>query len=61
MQAWRTLSQCLPTRDLDSDYWWRLTGRHMAIIVEAAGYAIEKQYEALLFHYHWTVSCRISW
>jgi hypothetical protein len=56
MQAWRALSQYLPTRNPDSDYWWRLTGRHLAAIVEAAGYPIEKQYEALLFHYHWTVS-----
>lgn len=55
-QAWRALSQYLPARDTDSDYWWGLTGRHLAAIVEAAGYSIEKQYEALLFHYHWTVS-----
>ncbi|KAF7514145.1 hypothetical protein GJ744_004470 [Endocarpon pusillum] len=54
-EAWRALSQCLPTRDPDSDYWWRLTGRHLAAIVEAAGYPMVKQYEALLFHYHWTV------
>jgi len=55
-QAWRAVSQYLPTRNPDSDCWWRLTGRHLAAIVEAAGYPIEKQYEALLFHYHWAVS-----
>ena len=55
-QAWRALSQYLPTRNPDSDYWWDFTGRHLAAIVEAAGYSIEKQYEALLFHYHWAVS-----
>ena len=55
-QAWRALSQYLPTRNPDSDYWWWLTGRHLAALVEAAGYPIEKQYEALLFHYHWMVS-----
>lgn len=56
MQAWKALSQFLPPRDPESNYWWRLSGRHLAAIVEAAGYAIEKQYEALLFHYHWAVS-----
>lgn len=56
LQAWKALSQYLPTRNPDSDYWWRLTGRQLAAILEAAGYPIEKQYEALLFHYLWTVS-----
>lgn len=54
-EAWGALSQYLPTRDPNSDYWWGLTGRQLATLVEAAGYPIEKQYEALLFHYHWTV------
>ena len=54
--AWQTLSQYLPPRDHDSDFWWNLTGRHLAGIVEAAGYSLDKQYEALLMHYHWTVS-----
>lgn len=58
-EAWRLLSQYLPTRDPDSDYWWRLTGRQLAAVVEAAGYSIVNQFEALLFHYHWTV-CRTS-
>ncbi|KAF2133643.1 dimethylallyl tryptophan synthase GliD1 [Dothidotthia symphoricarpi CBS 119687] len=53
--AWNALSQCLPTLNANSDAWWQLTGRHLAAIVEAAGYPIEKQYEALLFHYHWTL------
>ena len=58
-QAWRAVSQYLPARSSDNDYWWRLTGRHLAAIVEAAGYPIERQYEALLFTYHWAVSCKI--
>ena len=58
-KAWRAVSQYLPARSSDNDYWWRLTGRHLAAIVEAAGYPIERQYEALLFHYHWAVSCKI--
>lgn len=59
-QVWQALSQYLPTRDPDSDFWWQLTGRHLANLVEVAGYPIEKQYDALLFHYHWTVSCALS-
>ncbi|RYP07697.1 hypothetical protein DL764_002359 [Monosporascus ibericus] len=54
-QAWETLSKCLPSRDADKDYWWNLTGRHMAAMVCAAGYSAEKQLEALLYYYHWTV------
>ncbi|RAQ99353.1 Aromatic prenyltransferase, DMATS type [Stemphylium lycopersici] len=54
-EAWKALEQCLPPRDTNSDAWWLLTGRHLAAIVDAAGYPAEKQYEALLFHYHWTV------
>ena len=54
-QAWKTMMQYLPGRNADCDYWWQLTGRHLAVLVEAAGYPIEKQYEALMFHYHWTV------
>lgn len=54
-KAWRALSQCLHTLDPDSNHWWQLTGRHLAALVDAAGYPIEKQYEALLMHYHWTV------
>ena len=57
--VWRMLSHCLPTRNPDSDYWWQLTGRHLAALVEAAGYPVENQYEALLMHYHWTVGCPI--
>ncbi|KAI1493819.1 dimethylallyl tryptophan synthase GliD1 [Biscogniauxia mediterranea] len=54
-EAWKALSLILPPRNPDYDWWWRLTGQHLAALVEAAGYSPEKQYEALLFHYHWTV------
>ncbi|KAL2824223.1 aromatic prenyltransferase [Aspergillus cavernicola] len=54
-KAWASLSQYLPPRTPDLDYWWSLTGIHLAIMLEAGGYGIEKQYEALLFHYHWVV------
>ncbi|KJZ72347.1 hypothetical protein HIM_08273 [Hirsutella minnesotensis 3608] len=55
VQAWKAISQWLPSRGKESDYWWDLTGRHLATMMDAAGYTIEKQYEALVFHYHWIV------
>ena len=54
-EALKSLSQCLPAGNANSEVWWQLTGRHLAALADAAGYPIEKQYEALLFHYHWTV------
>ncbi|KAI1083649.1 dimethylallyl tryptophan synthase GliD1, partial [Whalleya microplaca] len=54
-KVWLSLSQWLPARDPGSDYWWRLTGEHLATLLDAAGYSIERQYSALLFHYHWIV------
>ncbi|KAF3903541.1 hypothetical protein AA313_de0201572 [Arthrobotrys entomopaga] len=51
-RAWEFLAPLLPARTPDCDYWWKLTGFHIAHLVDAAGYPIEKQYEALLFHYH---------
>lgn len=54
-QAWRVLFQTLPSRGPDTDAWWRLTGRHLAVLLDAAAYPIEKQYECLLYHYHYAV------
>ncbi|KAL2834000.1 hypothetical protein BJY01DRAFT_224778 [Aspergillus pseudoustus] len=48
-KAWEALSPCLPSRTPDLDYWWALTGMHLAIMLEAGGYSIEKQCEALIF------------
>jgi hypothetical protein len=55
-KPFKVLSQYLPTSNSDHEYWWRLTGKHVAALLEAAGYPIEEQYAALLFHFHWTVS-----
>ncbi|KAI9370620.1 tryptophan dimethylallyltransferase-domain-containing protein [Aspergillus egyptiacus] len=52
-QAWKTLSQILPSRGPDADAWWQLTGRHLAVLLDAAAYPVEKQYECLLYHYHY--------
>jgi len=55
-KAWVAIFQWLPARTPDSDYWWRLTGPHLAAMVQQAGYPLEKQIEALIFHYNWSVS-----
>ena len=55
-RAWTVLSRLLPSRDADSDYWWATTGHQLACMVDAAGYSMERQLEALVFHYHWAVS-----
>lgn len=56
-KVWKSLTQeCLPGRNRDLDYWWRLTGFHLASMVDNANYSTEKQYQALLFHYHMIAS-----
>jgi hypothetical protein len=56
-KVWQSLVKtCLPPQDRDWEFWWQHTGYHMASMVEAAGYSVERQYEILLFHYHWIVS-----
>ncbi|KAL4942701.1 hypothetical protein BDV06DRAFT_235235 [Aspergillus oleicola] len=54
-KAWTRLRQWLPSRTADTDYWWNLTGLHLAKMLEAAGYSADEQVDALLFHYHWIV------
>ncbi|KAL4781084.1 tryptophan dimethylallyltransferase-domain-containing protein [Aspergillus varians] len=54
-QVWKVLSQTLPSRGQDADAWWQLTGKHLAILLDAAAYPVEKQYEYLLYHYHYAV------
>ncbi|KAI7498137.1 hypothetical protein KC367_g5297 [Hortaea werneckii] len=53
--AWQSLNLYLPTRTHDEDYWWQKSGPQLAALVEGAEYPLAKQYEALLFHYHWMV------
>ncbi|KHN94378.1 dimethylallyl tryptophan synthase GliD1 [Metarhizium album ARSEF 1941] len=54
-KAWGSLSKLLPPRNSDEDFWWKKTGPHLAAMLEAAQYSPERQYDALLFHYHWIV------
>ncbi|KAJ8120863.1 hypothetical protein O1611_g10255 [Lasiodiplodia mahajangana] len=55
LQIWKTLVQCLPPRTGDCDFWWMLTGRHLAVMLEEAGASVGQQYIALTFHYNWVV------
>jgi hypothetical protein len=54
--VWAALKRWLPQQESDLQYWWDLTGQHLATMLEAGGYSVEEQYNALLFHNHWIVS-----
>ncbi|KAF2209134.1 hypothetical protein CERZMDRAFT_114093 [Cercospora zeae-maydis SCOH1-5] len=54
-EVFETLDMILPSRSADENYWWNLTGPQLAALVEGASYSPAKQYEALLFHYHWMI------
>ena len=49
---WTGLAKWLPERSDDYNYWWLLTGRHLALMLQEAQYPIHQQYEILLFHYY---------
>ncbi|KAK5633970.1 hypothetical protein RRF57_009684 [Xylaria bambusicola] len=54
--VWNKLKQYLPSRDPDTDFWWKYSGLHLALMLEEAEYPPEKQMAALLFFYYWGVS-----
>ncbi|KAI1318236.1 dimethylallyl tryptophan synthase GliD1 [Xylariaceae sp. FL0255] len=51
--AWDKLQQYLPSRDTDTDFWWKYSGLHLALMLEEAEYPPEKQMAALIFFYHY--------
>ena len=55
LQVWKRLVPCLPPRTADCDFWWMLTGRHLAVMLEEAGAPVGEQYATPTFHYHWVV------
>lgn len=57
LKVWNSLVKtCLPLQDPSFEFWWQHTGYQLAVMAEAAQYSIQRQYEILLFHYHWIVS-----
>lgn len=54
--VWQSLQKVIPLQDRNIRFWWHHTGYHVACMVDASGYSIEKQYEVLLFHLHFIVS-----
>ena len=54
-ELWHSVSKWLPSRDVDKDFWWNLCGHHLFTMLDAGGYTVEKQYEALMFFYHYVV------
>lgn len=52
---WSMVSRWLPPRNADCDYWWQVTGPHLATMLFEAGYSIHEQYEGMIFHYHLVV------
>ncbi|RHZ54023.1 uncharacterized protein CDV56_106189 [Aspergillus thermomutatus] len=53
--VWDAVSQWISVTNPDLEYWWKLTGPHISYMMVAAGYTVEAQYNALLFHYHWII------
>ncbi|KAL6230047.1 hypothetical protein BDW75DRAFT_234723 [Aspergillus navahoensis] len=47
------VSKLEPSRGPSYAHWWKLTGPQLALMLQAAKYPIEKQFETLLFYYHW--------
>ncbi|KAF7597160.1 hypothetical protein BBP40_009499 [Aspergillus hancockii] len=44
------LCRFLPIGNEDEQFWWKLTGRHLARMMHEAGYPEHRQVECLLFH-----------
>ncbi|KAF5642997.1 hypothetical protein F25303_6369 [Fusarium sp. NRRL 25303] len=50
--VWQKINKWLPRRGARQDFWWDVTGRHLATMLHEAGYPLSRQYECLLFHYY---------
>ncbi|KAH9206690.1 tryptophan dimethylallyltransferase-domain-containing protein [Leptodontidium sp. 2 PMI_412] len=56
IKVWNSLVNTLPApANKDTKFWWGITGYYLAVMIDQAGYSIERQYEVLLFHYQWIV------
>ncbi|KAI9644286.1 hypothetical protein NHQ30_007642 [Ciborinia camelliae] len=50
--VWNSVSKWLPKRNENCDFWWQSTGPQLCALLFQAGYSVDQQYEALIFHYH---------
>ncbi|KAF2136061.1 uncharacterized protein K452DRAFT_292714 [Aplosporella prunicola CBS 121167] len=57
--VWNAISRFLPVSHPDHSYWWKVTGRHLALMMHEAEYPLERQIENLLF-YFFTVIPRLG-
>ncbi|KAL4938151.1 hypothetical protein BDV06DRAFT_61084 [Aspergillus oleicola] len=53
--ALEVVSKLEPSCGPSHEHWWKLTGPQLALMLEEADYPVEKQFETLLFYYHWIV------
>ena len=50
--VWQKINKWLSPRDAHQDFWWDVTGQHLATMLHEAGYPLSRQYECLMFHYY---------
>lgn len=55
------LSRLEPSRGASHAHWWKRTGPQLALMLKEAGYTVDKQFEVLLFYYHWIVCHHHRW
>jgi DMATS type aromatic prenyltransferase len=53
LEIWKSLSTFLPNDNEDHQFWWKVTGRHVARMLHEAKYPVKRQVELLMFQrYH---------
>ncbi|KAF4200322.1 hypothetical protein CNMCM8927_003500 [Aspergillus lentulus] len=57
LPIFHAVSRHLPVQDEDQQFWWKLTGHHLARMMHEAGYPLHRQLEYLLFHRFKIVPC----
>ncbi|KAK1674048.1 hypothetical protein BDP55DRAFT_668907 [Colletotrichum godetiae] len=52
--VWQSLKKCLPPAgNKDIEFWWSLTGYHLAVMIDAAGYTTQLLLLLLLYLTPW--------
>ncbi|KAJ5193614.1 hypothetical protein N7491_000945 [Penicillium cf. griseofulvum] len=52
---WEIVSRWHFAQDPSQAYWWTHTGPYLALMLKEANYPTEKQFEYMLFYYHWII------